>query len=232
MIAGGTTGIGRAAAALMASQGAKVLISGRTPEHMDDALKYARQSGDVEGTLVDLAEHDSVLRFFEAADEKLGGVDVLINCLGIATRGVAETSYEDLSYQLRTNLLSYMDCAAQAIGRIKRRGGGHVVNLGSMSANVREVNSGIYTAAKAAIQGWSESLRKTYNRDGIRVSLIEPGNVDTDLHADTRETHRELVESEEMLTAEDLAELILYCLLQPRRCDIIMARVRPHMQFI
>ena len=115
---------------------------------------------------------------------------------------------------------------------MKQQGGGHIINIGSMSADVREVDSSVYVATKAGIQGFSEALRKELNRHKIKVSLIEPGSVGTDMQEETPEEQRQKQEKCEMLKAEDIARAIAYCITQPARCDVVVLQIRPHQQSI
>jgi NADP-dependent 3-hydroxy acid dehydrogenase YdfG len=233
IVTGGTTGIGRATALLLASRGAKVLIFGRHENELNDAMNDLCYAGsDVHGMIADASKPEDIKRIFEVADAKLGRVDVLVNNAALAAGGVAEGVYEDWEYVVRVNLLGYMACAHEAITRMKQQGSGHIVNIGSMSADVREQGSSVYVATKSGIQGFSEALRKEVNRDGIKVTLIEPGSVGTDMQQPSPEEQRQKEEKGEMLRAEDIATCVYYCLIQPKRCDVVEVRIRPHLQEI
>jgi len=231
VITGGTRGIGRATAMLLAGEGARVLVAGRSKEPLDETLAACRELGEIVGVQADLTRRQDIDRLFAAADE-LGPADILINNVGLPISSVFHGDYADWEYAVKANLLSYLACARAAIDRMAPRNTGHIVNIGSMSASVREIDSGVYVATKSAIRGWSESLRKTCNRDGVRVTLIEPGSVDTSFHPATREQRDQEIARGERLTSEDIAELIFYCLTQPARCDLIAVQVRPHHQYI
>lgn len=114
---------------------------------------------------------------------------------------------------------------------MKAAGSGHIVNIGSMSADVRETGSSAYVATKAGIQGFSEALRKEVNAHGIKVTLIEPGAVGSDMQPE-KETHAAKAVSGDMLKAEDIAACVRYCLTQPSRCDVVAVSIRPHHQEI
>ena len=133
---------------------------------------------------------------------------------------------------VETNLLGYMAMAHEAIERMKAQGGGHIVNIGSMNAEEHSANSSVYVATKSGIEGFSASLRKEVNELGIKVSLIEPGLVGTDMQKETPAKQRQMEEEMKMLKAEDIAANILYVLTQPKRCDVIVLQLRPHMQLI
>jgi len=233
LITGGTTGIGRAAAHLLAREN-EVLIVGRHQAELDDALRDFRQlqqvNGKLDGKPIDLANPADIERLFAYADETLGQLDILINNAGLAFNSILEGKYEDWEYILKTNLLGYLACSRQAIDRMRVQGDGHILNIGSMSADVQEKDSSVYVATKSGIQGFSESLRKEVNKLGIKVTLIEPGAVGTDMQP--REGQAEKQERLEMLKAEDIAVAIYYCLSTPLRCDVVEMQIRPHLQVI
>jgi NADP-dependent 3-hydroxy acid dehydrogenase YdfG len=233
LITGGTTGIGRAAALMLAAAGAKVMIFGRHEPELNDAMNDLRQTGgDVFGITADVSKKEDIAKIFQEADERLGGLDVLINNAALGAESITGGAYEDWEYIVGTNLLGYMACAHEAIDRMRKRGGGHIVNVGSMSADVREKGSSIYVATKAGIQGFSEALRKEVNGEGIKVSLIEPGLVGTNMTREKAENQEEEARALKMLKAEDIAAAIYYCLIQPKRCDVVVVQIRPHLQEI
>ena len=101
-----------------------------------------------------------------------------------------------------------------------------------MSAEVREETGTVYVATKEAVRGFSAALRKEVNPLGIKVSLIEPGAVTSDMQPGTKQEHKKKIENMEMLEAEDIAMSVLFCLCQPKRCDIVSLQIRPHLQII
>ena len=169
---------------------------------------------------------------FAEVDRHLGGLDILVDNAAITGDGFEDDPLERIEYIVRTNVVGYLACAREAVERMKESGGGHVVLVGSMSADLRESEGSTYVATKAAIQAFSESLRKTVNEKGIKVTLIEPGKVATDMVEKSQEEKREAIENEEMLTPEDIAGAVLYALLQPKRCDVVALQIRPHRQVI
>ena len=101
-----------------------------------------------------------------------------------------------------------------------------------MSAEVREKGSSVYVAAKAGIEGFAASLRKELNEKGIRVSLIEPGSVSSDMASPSAERQQAMIRDALMLRAEDIAVCVHFILTQPPRTDVILMQVRPHRQEI
>lgn len=232
LLTGASTGIGRATAILISRMGGNILMAGRTEEHLQEALRDVEKTaqGKVSGILADLDTEEGVKKLFEEADSRLGKLDILINNAGLPYGNLLEGDYKEWQEVVNTNLLSYIACSAEAIKRMNENG--HIVNIGSMSADVRESPGSLYTATKAGIQAFSESLRKQVNKQGIKVTLIEPGAVDTDMQEESAETKKQKIKSAEMLTSDDIAQSILFCLSQPKRCDIVLLQIRPHRQFI
>jgi NADP-dependent 3-hydroxy acid dehydrogenase YdfG len=234
LITGGTTGIGRAIAILLAAQGARVMIFGRHEQELNDAMNDIREAGgDVLGLTADVTNPQDIQRVFKEFDNQMDKLDILINNAALGYGSVMEGGYPEWEYILKTNLLGYMAMTHEAVERMKANGWGHVVNIGSMSADVREKDSSVYVATKAGIQGFSEALRKEVNSLGIKVTLIEPGAVGTDMQDQySPEEQQQRIEQMKMLRAEDIAACVFYTITQPRRCDVVSLQIRPHLQEI
>lgn len=237
LVTGGTTGIGRAIALLLADRGANVMIFGRHRKELDEALADLRRDGrQVHGLTADQSKLSDVARVFDSVDRSLGPLDILINNAALAADGVEETEQRDIQYVIQSNLLGYVACAKEAVQRMTQdrdasRGHAHIVLIGSMSADVREGGSSVYVATKAGIQGFSEAFRKEVNKQGIKVTLIEPGAVGSDMQP-KKWTHERRARKQTMLKAEDIAVCVYYCLVQPERCDVVEVKIRPHLQEI
>ena len=233
LITGGTTGIGRAVAIALAGLGTQGLIFGRDEADLNEALAAARASGgDVYGIAADVSRVDEVRRVFATVDERLGGLDILVNNAAVTGEAFQEDALETIEYVVRTNVVGYLACAHEAVSRMTRSGVGNIVLLGSMNALLREPEGSSYVATKAAIQGFAESLRKTVNEQGIKVTLIEPGKVATDLVDEPETEKQRRIDAGEMLMPEDVAEAVVFALRQPARCDVVALQLRPHRQVI
>ena len=234
VVTGGTTGIGRSTAVALVKQGANVLIFGRHGNELDDALEdiEALAGRAAYGVIADQSRWEDMQWVFDAADEKIGGCEILINNAAVQAGSILESDYPDWDYAVRTNLLGYMACCRLAIDRMSRKNRGHIVNVGSLSADEREPEGNVYVATKSAIRGFSEALRKGVNEKGIKVTLIEPGTVGTDMNTAAPSEQEEKEGEGKMLKAEDIAECICYTLTQPWRCDVIAVQIRPHLQLL
>lgn len=235
VITGGTTGIGKAIADLLVSLGGRVLIFGRDPEDFSNALndiKTQFPESEIYGTPADVTKKEDIQMIFEMVDESLGGIDILINNAALSADGITNSNLEDWTYVLETNIMGYLAFSQEAVSRMSVQKSGHIINIGSMSAETREETSTIYVATKTAVRGFSAALRKEINPMGIKVSLIEPGAVTSDMQPGTKEEHQEKIDKMEMLEATDIAMSVLFCLSQHKRCDIVSIQIRPHLQII
>lgn len=233
LITGGTTGVGRATAALLARLGCRVFICGRDPGHLRDALEEIRNLGGlIEGTTGDLQTAEGALEIFKAADAWLEGLDIAVLNAGLPSKGsLTDMEPAECTQVISVNLLSYIHCAREAMRRMAGRTG-DIVMTGSMSAEIAEEYSSVYVAAKAGIRGFAASLRKEANPAGVRVSVVEPGSIGSDMVDETPEQQRKMNAEGRMLKAEDVARAILFMLVQPPWCDVIKMQIRPHLQLI
>lgn len=227
IVTGGTTGIGRAIAVLLASEGAKVFVCGRTPEHLDDALERIREVGEGDGINVDLTRQEEVDRFVEAGVAYLGGVDIAVINAGLPIGGLEEAKVDDIRYLVDTNLTSFMTSARRLLDHLEP--GSDIVIVGSMSAVSREGESTVYTATKTGVQAFAEALRKELAEKDIKVGNIEPGLTGSDMQLPDIpvEKQREMIEQAKMLRAEDIAAAAHFMLTQPRRTAVSLMRVEP-----
>lgn len=235
VITGGTTGIGKAIADLLIAQGGRVFIFGRDHEDFQNAIDDIREKNpecEIYGTPADVTNKEDIQKVFEMIEKDLGGIDILINNAAIAADGITKSSFEDYKYVIDTNITGYLAFAEEAISKMKEQKSGHIINIGSMSAETKNPTSTVYVATKGAIRAFSTSLRKEVNPLGIKVSLIEPGAVTSDMQTDPKEVQKEKIDKMEMLEAEDIAISVLFCISQHKRCDIVTMQIRPHLQLI
>ena len=227
IITGGTTGIGRAIAVLLASEGVKVYICGRDPDHLADALARIREVGEGDGMTIDLSEADASKTFVDAGTRALGGLDIAVVNAAIAASGLTEMSEADLRYAIATDFTAYLLTAHAAAAALVDRG--DIVLIGSMSAHVLGPSSTVYAGIKYGIQGFTEALRRELGPKGIRVANVEPGKTGSDMQEPdiSPEEQREAIGKDEMLRAEDIAVGVHYLLTQPRRAVVQQLTITP-----
>lgn len=231
LVTGGTTGIGRATVRLLAEAEARIVTFGRHDADLADSLEHARQTGaEVTGLTADVATRDGVEAVFNTVDQTLGGLDILIANAGIGGGGIADMEDADWRYVIGTNLNGYLACAKAALPRFEAAGGGHMVFIGSISAQEKSPGSSVYAATKGAIAAFAETFRKEVQDKNIRVTLIEPGSVGADMQEMSPEEQRVAIERHEMLYAEELADTILFAITRSRRTNIVSMRVEPRLE--
>lgn len=225
IVTGGTTGIGRAIAVLLASGGVDVFVCGRDPDHLADALLRIGEVGKGDGIALDLAERANVGRFYEAADRYLGGIDIAVINAAVPADALADVDEEELRYQVAADFTAYLATSHAAIERMDA--GGDLILIGSMSAVSRMPGSSIYVAAKAGIEAFAQSLRKELAERDIKVGLVEPGFTGADFQYPEfpPEKQVELINAHKMLRAEDIAVAVQVMLTQPRRTAVSLMRV-------
>ena len=230
IITGGSTGIGRAIAVLLASEGVEVYICSRTPEHLDDALARIRQVGNGGGMAVDLADPEALERFFASAGDALGAPDIVVINAAIPAKSLSKMSADEVRYAVATDFTAYLLSANAAQKTLVDHG--DIVLIGSMAAHVLGPGSTVYAGIKAGIAGFAEALRRELGPDGIKVSLVEPGKTGADFQYPDipAEKQREMIHEETMLRAEDIAVGVHYLLTQPRRAVIQQLVIAPRAQ--
>jgi len=229
LVTGGTTGIGRAIAVLLASEGARLHVCGRTPEHLADAVGRINEVGAGAGTNIDLGEPGAPERYVQAATEWLGGLDVAVINAAIPASGLSEMSDSELRYAIAVDFTAYLTSTHAAVAAMGA--GGDIVLIGSMSTHVLGPGSTVYAGIKAGIAGFAEALRKELGPKNIRVTLVEPALTQADMHYPDMdaEKQKQMVREEKMLRSEDIAVAVHYALTQPRRAVVQQIVVAPRM---
>ncbi len=230
LISGGTTGIGRAIAVLLASEGAKIFVCGRDADHLADALTRIREVGKGDGIAIDLAELDNVEKFVAAGKKYLGGIDVAVINAAIPADALGEVDDDTLRRQIANDFTSYLTTTRAAADKMKA--GSDIILIGSMSAVSKKGGNSIYTAAKSGIQGFAPALRQELAEKDIKVGLIEPGFTGADFQYPDFPPKKQvqLIEKHQMLRAEDIAVAAHFMLTQPRRTAVSLIRVETRLE--
>lgn len=230
LVTGGSTGIGRAAVQLLAGEGARVLTFGRHQPELEDMQRSAPAGGEVSSLVADASRSKDVARVFAAVDELLGGIDMLVCCAALGAQPIHEMEEDDWRYVIETNLVGYLACARAALQRMRKAGGGHLVFVSSISTQIKAEGESVYSATKAGVEAFAETLRKEVARENIKVSIVQPGSVNTDMQECSAAEKAEAVAREEMLHAEEVADAILYVLTRSPRTDVLNVRIEPRLQ--
>jgi len=186
VVTGGTRGIGYSIAEALLAEGAKVFVCGRDQRVLKTALEKLRGAGPdrVDGMVADVRRYEDCRKLVHAAAERFGGLDILVNNAGVGVfKPVDQLSVEEWDTIIQTNLSGVFYCCREAIPIMRKRGGGYIFNISSL-AGVNPMPSGsAYNASKFGLNGFSEAMMQDVRYDGIRVSYLMPGSVDTDFAA-------------------------------------------------
>lgn len=234
VVTGASSGIGEATARALAEEGATVVLVARRRERLEALAKELKEKGaQVQIVAADLATLAGAQACVDEAAAQQGRVDILINNAGVMFLApIEEAEPEDWDAMLRVNLLGAMVASRAALRVMRPQKGGHIVNVSSVSGRFAGPNQAGYNASKWGLNGFSEALRREAHGDGIKVTLIEPGVVATELtdhipHQETKARYESNITKMEMLQSEDIAEAIRYVLTQPRRVSVNELLIRP-----
>jgi 3-oxoacyl-[acyl-carrier protein] reductase len=194
IVTGGTRGIGKAVASGFAAAGAQVILTGRDATTAQAVA--AELDGDVQGLELDVANVESVQKFFAEALERLGGLDILVANAGITRdKLVMALKDEDWDDVLGTNLRGAFLCVREAIRPMIRNRGGRIIGVSSVIGLTGNPGQGNYAASKAGLIGLMKSLAQEVASRNITVNAVAPGMIETDMSANLPEKAREAIAS-------------------------------------
>ncbi len=236
-ITGASSGIGEATALTLAKAGASVALGARRKDRIDElAARIEDEGGTAVALEVDVSDEAAARGFIEAAHERLGRLDTLVNNAGVMLLGpVEQADAEDWRTMVNVNLLGLMYCTHAALPIMLGQERGDIVNISSVAGRFARAGNAVYAATKFGVGAFSEGLRNEITERGVRVTLIEPGFVDTELQShntgevlETLEAMREHLR--DPLRAQDIANGILYAVSQPPNVSINEVLIRPTRQ--
>ena len=212
VVTGGSRGIGTAVAAALLSRGSRVVVCGRSADalaaarqQMLGALPDAQRAQRLEVVACDVRDADQVQRVVDRAESRFGGLDILVNNAGIGRFGedLAAQSSADWRAVIDTNLNGVFHFCRAAVPALRRRGGGWIINVSSLAGSHPFAGAAAYCASKAAVNALSAALMQEVRDEGIRVSCVAPGSVDTGFTAGPAGG------ASWKLTAEDVAQTLI-----------------------
>jgi NAD(P)-dependent dehydrogenase (short-subunit alcohol dehydrogenase family) len=177
LVTGSTSGIGRGIAEHFAGLGARVVVHGRREVQASDVVQRLRRAGhEAAFVIADLAEVEACRHVIRFTVEQFGGIDVLVNNAAITSRGYLEDAPVDLwDAIMHVNLRAPFVCLQEAVKSMKGRGGGSIVNIGSVNAYIGEPKLGPYSVSKGGLMTLTRNAAATLNRHRIRVNQINVG---------------------------------------------------------
>jgi NAD(P)-dependent dehydrogenase (short-subunit alcohol dehydrogenase family) len=225
VVTGGTKGIGRAIARALIGAGVDVIISSRHEEELAQTVSKLNELGPgrCAGATCDVRDESQVKDFFAHAATTLGGLDILVNNAGIGIFSPVEsTSGDDFRAVIETNLCGVFYCCHEAIPLMKQRGGGYIINISSLAGANPHPRMAAYNASKFGLNGFSEALMQEVRHDGIKVSYIMPGSVNTEFGGD-----QPTDEKSWQLQPDDIAQVVMDLLNYPKRALPSRVEIRP-----
>jgi NADP-dependent 3-hydroxy acid dehydrogenase YdfG len=239
-ITGASSGIGEATALACARAGAAVALAARRDEHIERvAAEIADEGGTAVALPTDVADERQARAFIEHAYEQLGGLDGLINNAGVMLLGpVLDAPTDEWRRMVDVNVLGLLYCTHAALPVMLEDADStrprDIVNVSSVAGRVARAGSAVYNLTKWGVCAFSEALRQEVTGQGIRVTIIEPGAVATELPGHNRpeiqQVMRRAFEGVTPLESEDIARAIVYALTQPPNVSVNEVLVRPTSQ--
>jgi NADP-dependent 3-hydroxy acid dehydrogenase YdfG len=238
LVTGASSGIGEATAFALAGAGARTAIVARRAERLAAvAERIAEAGGEALALAADAALESEAKRMLGEVENRFGRLDILVNNAGVMLLSpVAEAEIADFRRMIEINLFGLMTLTRLALPIMKRGGAGHFVNISSVAGRVANPGSAGYAATKFGVGAFSESLRREVYKDKIRVTVIEPGAVATELadHITNPGMKAAVAEMRKVMTEpmqpEDIAAAVLYAVTQHPRVNVNEILIRPTMQ--
>jgi NADP-dependent 3-hydroxy acid dehydrogenase YdfG len=226
VITGASSGIGEATAEVLAAEGAAVVVAARREERLEDLVgRINGNGGKVLGVACDVTDEQQAHNLIKRGRDEFGRVDILVNNAGVMQLSKIQ---KGLSNEWRTmfevNVLGLLYATDAAIEVMKEQGSGHLVNISSLASRGTRPGLGVYSGTKMELL-----------EDNIRVTMVEPGAVETELpdhitDEEAREGLSSLLEQLDPLKAEDIANAVVYVVTQPERVSINEILIRPSQQ--
>ncbi len=238
VITGASSGIGEATAEALAKEGCAVVVAARREERLEDLVERinGKNGGKALAVSCDVTDEEQAHDLIRRAKDEFGRVDILVNNAGVMQLSKVQKRLSDeWRTMFEVNVLGLLYTTDAALEVMKEQGSGHLVIISSLASRGTRPGVGVYSGTKMAVNGISESLRQELLEDNIRVTMVEPGAVKTELpdhitDEEAREGLSSLLERLDPLQAEDIANAIIYVVTQPQRVSINEILIRPSKQ--
>lgn len=210
IITGSGSGIGKATALALAQEGMKIVLCGRTVSKLEETAKLVEEAGGkaliVSG---DLRDESYIIRIVDETMEAFGRIDVLINNAGVSlAKPVVDCTAEEFDQIMDTNMKAPFLLCKYSIPHMRKSDCGTIINIASVVGHKGYVNQSLYGASKHAITGFTKVLAKEVQEDGIRVHLLSPGGVYTEMVANVRPD----LDPTYLIKPVDIADIIIFLL--------------------
>jgi NADP-dependent 3-hydroxy acid dehydrogenase YdfG len=235
-ITGASSGIGEATALACVEAGASVALAARRADRIDALAQRINDDGGLAIAVpTDVADERQARAFVEQTYERLGRLDALVNNAGVMLLGpVTGADTAEWRRMIDANLYGVLYCSHAALPLMQQQGSGHIVNVSSVAGRIASAGSAVYNMTKWGVVGFSEGLRQEALHANVRVTIVEPGAVGTELLSHNNDAVQamaaKLFEGVKPLEASDIADAIVYALGQPEHVAINELLIRPTRQ--
>jgi NAD(P)-dependent dehydrogenase (short-subunit alcohol dehydrogenase family) len=229
LVTGGARGIGRAIAERLAAAGAAVAVCARHAESVENGVSEIRArlraeqdatGAKIAGLQADVSERDSVARLFQWLDGEFGGLDILVNNAGVGIfKDLGALEADEWRSVVGTNLDGAYYCIHEALPRLRKRGGGWIVNISSLAGKNAFAGGAAYNASKFGLCGLGEAVMLDHRYEEVKVTTILPGSVSTEFGRGGG--------AEWKIAPEDVADAVAMVLSMPARTLISHIEMRP-----
>lgn len=226
VVTGGTRGIGAAIAERLLLEGASVAICGARQKSVDEAVVRLSQKGQLYAKQTDVSKLNEVRDFAAAVKDRFRTVDILINNAGVGVfKGAADLAPEEWNQMLGINLTGVFYCCHEFLPIMRGAGKGDVINISSLAGKSPFAGGAGYNASKFGLNGFSEAIMLDYRNEGIRVSTIMPGSVETGFGGNS--TQVGVNTNSWKVAPQDVADVVVALLAMPRRTTVSEVHIRP-----
>lgn len=236
VITGASSGMGEAAARHLAAKGANVILGARRVDRIDAlAAEIAAAGGQATAVTTDVSKREDVQTLVDTAVATYGRIDVLINNAGVMPLSPMDRlKVDEWDRMIDVNLKGVLYGVAAALPHMQAQGSGHIINLSSVAGHKIFAGSAVYSATKTAVRVLSEGLREEMAPHNIRVTIISPGAVKTELldhisEADVQKANQDYV-GQVGVPAETFARLVAFAISEPEDVGINEILFRPTAQ--
>ncbi|HCO92409.1 MAG TPA: 3-oxoacyl-ACP reductase [Phycisphaerales bacterium] len=208
IVTGASRGIGRAVSVALAQEAATVVLAARSIEELQNTADMVSQAGGKSKIIItELTEERSIKNLVEVTGEKYGRLNILVNNAGVThSAKLEETLTEDWEHCLRVNARAPFILCREALPLLKQTQAAHIINIASVVGVKGYPLQSAYTASKHALRGMTISLAEELRGSNVRVHVLCPGGVDTDMVDRVRPD----IAKDELIKPEEIAELVLY----------------------
>ena len=237
IVTGASSGIGRATAIALSKAGAKVAIGARRTDKLSELEnEITKNGGQAFSQKLDVTKKSDCDSFVNSVLEKWDGVDILVNNAGLMPLSfIKNLKVDEWDQMIDVNIKGVLYCTAAVIPHMLEKKSGHIVNISSVAGRIVFPSGSVYCATKHAVTALSEGIRQEFStRKNIRVTCIEPGVVSTELtNTITDESLKDFVENAkkmQSLSAQDIADAIIYAVEAPNHVNVNEVLIRPTTQ--